>query len=132
MADEEYEADDVEDFEEVEDDENLEDLQEGEDDDHQSGSIALLPLEEGRAVPTDKHITTHYMTKYERARVLGTRVLQIATCAPVMVELDSESDPLQIAAKELRDRKIPIIIRRYLPDGSYEDWRIDELIITDF
>ncbi|KAJ3600991.1 hypothetical protein NHX12_031964 [Muraenolepis orangiensis] len=30
-----------------------------------------------------------------------------------------------------RCRKIPIIIRRYLPDGSYEDWGCDELIITD-
>ena len=49
-----------------------------------------------------------------------------------MVEIDAESDPLQIAAKELRERKIPIIIRRYLPDGSFEDWGIDELIISDF
>ena len=64
--------------------------------------------------------------------MLGTRALQIAMCAPVMVEIDGESDPLQIAAKELRERKIPIIIRRYLPDGSYEDWGIDELIISDF
>ena len=30
-----------------------------------------------------------------------------------------------------RARKVPIIIRRYLPDGSYEDWGIEELIITD-
>ena len=30
-----------------------------------------------------------------------------------------------------RARKIPIIIRRYLPDGSHEDWGIDELIITE-
>ena len=30
-----------------------------------------------------------------------------------------------------RERKIPITVRRYLPDGSYEDWGIDELIITD-
>ena len=71
------------------------------------------------------------MTKYERARVLGTRALQIAMCAPVMVELEGETDPLQIAMKELKQRKIPIIIRRYLPDQSYEDWAIDELIIVD-
>lgn len=76
-------------------------------------------------------ITTPYMTKYERARVLGTRALQIAMCAPVMVELDGETDPLQIAMKELKARKIPIIIRRFLPDGSYEDWPIDQLIVTD-
>lgn len=69
--------------------------------------------------------------RYERARVLGTRALQIAMCAPIMVELENETDPLQIAMKELKQRKIPIIIRRYLPDHSYEDWSIDELIIID-
>lgn len=52
-------------------------------------------------------------------------------CAPIMVELEGETDPLQIAMKELKQRKIPIIIRRYLPDHSYEDWNIDELIIID-
>lgn len=61
----------------------------------------------------------------------GTRALQIAMCAPIMVELEGERDPLKIAMKELQERKIPIIIRRYLPDQSYEDWSIDELIITN-
>ena len=70
--------------------------------------------------PGDDHlkilnrITLPYMTKYERARVLGTRALQIAMCAPVMVELEGETDPLQIAMKELKQRKIPIIIRRWV------------------
>lgn len=85
----------------------------------------------GAGTAPGKRITTPYMTKYERARVLGTRALQIAMCAPVMVELEGETDPLQIAMKELKLRKIPIIIRRYLPDGSFEDWGIDELIISD-
>ncbi|EDW81047.1 DNA-directed RNA polymerases I, II, and III subunit RPABC2 [Drosophila tropicalis] len=85
----------------------------------------------GGGVPKSKRITTKYMTKYERARVLGTRALQIAMCAPIMVELDGETDPLQIAMKELKQKKIPIIIRRFLPDHSYEDWSIDELIMVD-
>lgn len=86
---------------------------------------------QGQPVQANKRITTPYLTKYERARVLGTRALQIAMCAPVMVELEGLTDPLRIAMKELKARKIPIIIRRYLPDGSYEDWSINELIITD-
>jgi DNA-directed RNA polymerase I, II, and III subunit RPABC2 len=49
--------------------------------------------------------------------------------APVMVELEGETDPLKIARKELRERLIPMIIRRYLPDGSYEDWTLDDLVI---
>ena len=76
-----------------------------------------------------ERITTRYLTKYERARVLGTRALQISMNAPVMVDLDGETDPLRIAEKELRERKIPIIVRRFLPDGSHEDWSIDELIV---
>mmetsp|Transcript_4255 Transcript_4255/g.8145 ORF Transcript_4255/g.8145 Transcript_4255/m.8145 type:complete len:154 (-) Transcript_4255:1252-1713(-) len=83
----------------------------------------------GGGVAKEDRITTRYLTKYERARVLGTRALQISMNAPVMVDLDGETDPLKIAMKELRERKIPIIIRRFLPDGSHEDWSIDELIV---
>lgn len=81
------------------------------------------------AIAKEKRITTRYMTKYERARVLGTRALQISMNAPVMVSIDGETDPLKIAGKELRARKIPMIIRRYLPDGAFEDWNLDELYI---
>ena len=83
------------------------------------------------AIPKEQRTTTPYMTKYERARILGTRALQISMNAPVMVELEGESDPLEIAMKELRSKKIPFTIRRYMPDGSYEDWRVDELIVED-
>lgn len=37
--------------------------------------------------------------------------------APVLVDLEGETDPLQIALKELREKKIPLVVRRYLPDG---------------
>nr|CCA17772.1 DNAdirected RNA polymerase I putative [Albugo laibachii Nc14] len=86
-------------------------------------------LDDSHRKPNAQRVTTKYMTKFERARVLGTRALQISMNAPVMVDIEGETDPLKIALKELRDRKIPIIIRRYLPDGSFEDWSIDELII---
>lgn len=48
--------------------------------------------------------------------------------APVMVQLDGESDPLVIAMKELKEKKIPLIIRRFLPDNTYEDWHVNELL----
>ncbi|KIL00984.1 hypothetical protein PAXRUDRAFT_182647 [Paxillus rubicundulus Ve08.2h10] len=78
--------------------------------------------------PNKVRVTTPYLTKYERARILGTRALQISMNAPVLVPLDGETDALQIAIKELSQRKIPLIIRRYLPDGSFEDWSVSELI----
>ncbi|KAJ5403640.1 DNA-directed RNA polymerase I II and III subunit [Penicillium cosmopolitanum] len=79
-------------------------------------------------IPNDQRTTTPYLTKYERARVLGTRALQISMNAPVLVDLEGETDPLQIAMKELNQKKIPLIIRRYLPDGKYEDWTCEELL----
>jgi len=81
-----------------------------------------------KKIPNDQRTTTPYMTKYERARILGTRALQISMNAPVLVDLEGETDPLQIAIKELNEKKIPLIVRRYMPDGCYEDWTCEELI----
>ncbi|XP_067830439.1 DNA-directed RNA polymerases I, II, and III subunit RPABC2 isoform X2 [Heptranchias perlo] len=95
---------DGDDFDDADEDEGMDDLDNVEEEDHEN--VEILPAADGQQA-NQKRITTPYMTKYERARVLGTRALQIAA------------------------RKIPIIIRRYMPDGSYEDWGVDELIITD-
>ncbi|KAI5711589.1 DNA-directed RNA polymerases I, II, and III subunit RPABC2 [Diaphorina citri] len=130
MADDFEHEDAGDDFDDVDEDPEIEDIIDENEEDGEN--IDILPSSEaGGGVQRENRITTHYMTKYERARVLGTRALQIAMCAPVMVELEGETDPLQIAMKELKARKIPIIIRRYLPDNSYEDWGIDELKIID-
>ncbi|KAF4655518.1 DNA-directed RNA polymerases I, II, and III subunit RPABC2 [Perkinsus chesapeaki] len=72
--------------------------------------------------------TSPYMTKYERARIIGTRALQISMNAPVMVDTEGETDPMAIAEKELVAKVIPFIVRRFLPDGTYEDWKVEELM----
>jgi DNA-directed RNA polymerase I, II, and III subunit RPABC2 len=130
--DDPYNNEDGDDYQQVPNDEYGDDE---EDDDERGGPNAAAVvigddgMGTGVAVAPSQRITTRYLTKYERARVLGTRALQISMNAPVMVDLDGETDPLKIAEKELRERKIPIIIRRYLPDGSHEDWAVDELIV---
>ncbi|KAL8961461.1 MAG: hypothetical protein Q9193_001985 [Seirophora villosa] len=88
---------------------------------------AVVGLKE-KKIPKEERSTTPYMTKYERARVLGTRALQISMNAPVLVDLEGETDPLQIAIKELKEKKIPLVVRRYMPDGWYEDWTVEELL----
>ncbi|KAH7916362.1 subunit common to RNA polymerase I [Hygrophoropsis aurantiaca] len=97
-------------------------------DDHQPQEPASGAGLQGERQANKTRVTTPYLTKYERARILGTRALQISMNAPVLVPLDGETDALQIAIKELSQRKIPLIIRRYLPDGSFEDWSVSELI----
>ena len=87
-----------------------------------------VDMEEGQR---KERITTPYLTKYERARVLGARALQISMNAPVMVDIGNMTDPYQIAVEELNQGKIPLIIRRRLPDGSFEDWNVSDLIIDN-
>ena len=78
--------------------------------------------------------TTPFLTKYEKARIIGARALQISKNSPILIsteELGGETDPIVIAEMELRAGKIPFIIRRYLPNGSYEDWPVKELKLSD-
>ncbi|KAF9168013.1 DNA-directed RNA polymerases I II and III subunit RPABC2 [Actinomortierella ambigua] len=82
-----------------------------------------------KAVPKEERTTTPYMTKYERARILGARALQLSMNAPVLVDLEGETDALEIAMKELNQKKIPLVIRRNLPNNTYEDWEVSEMIL---
>ena len=104
----------------IENDDEDEDLQEGDDMGGRPGTIR---------VPDEERITSKFMTKYERARILGSRALQISKNAPLMVDPCEESDPYKLAELELSEKKIPFVVRRYLPDGSYEDWKVSELYI---
>ncbi|HDI01275.1 MAG TPA: DNA-directed RNA polymerase subunit K [Candidatus Bathyarchaeota archaeon] len=62
------------------------------------------------------------LTKYERARIIETRTLQIAMGAPILIPPDeAPSDPILIAIMELERGILPITIRRMLPDGSSQD-----------
>ena len=95
----------------------------------QSMSIIMNKDQKSKAIKKENYTTPFFMTKYEKARILGVRALQISMNAPVRVSLPQETDPLEIAREELRQKKIPIKIRRYLPDGTYEDWGIEELLV---
>lgn len=62
------------------------------------------------------------LTKYEKARVIGARALQISMGAPILVEHPKElTSPLEIAEYELKLGVLPMTIRRRLPDGRHQD-----------
>ncbi len=69
------------------------------------------------------------LTKYERTRVLGTRALQLSNGAQPMVKVDGITDVMDIAKKELMDYKLPLIIRRKFPDGSYLDIKVSDMVV---
>jgi DNA-directed RNA polymerase subunit K/omega len=71
------------------------------------------------------------LTRFEKARVVGARALQISMGAPILVDIsEGSSSPIDIALKELEASVLPITIRRTLPDGTYQDiplkWLIEE------
>jgi len=72
--------------------------------------------------------TTPLLTHYEKARILGTRAQQLSVGALSHIQFQVPFNPLLVAQQELAEDCIPLIIRRYLSDGSYEDWSVSELI----
>ena len=74
------------------------------------------------------HRTLPFITKYERARVLGERAKQLNSGAKPFVEIDpSIIDGYLIALAEFEQKKIPFIIKRPLPNGGCEYWKMRDL-----
>ena len=71
------------------------------------------------------------LTRFERARIIGARSLQLALGAPPFIKVETTiHSPIDIAVSELDQKVLPISIRRTLPDGQYEDIPLDILIGT--
>ena len=61
------------------------------------------------------------ITRFEKARIVGARALQISMGAPILVDADENTNPIDIALCELDSSILPITIRRTLPDGTFQD-----------
>jgi len=74
------------------------------------------------------HQTIPFLTKYERTKILGVRSKQLNCGAkPLIKKTEDMMDGYTIALQELKEGKIPFIIRRPLPNGASEYWKIDDL-----
>ncbi len=114
--------------------EDVEDLEEELQDEDDEYKVGLEDIEEPTITSDSSNkikVTSKYLTKYERTRILGTRALQISLGSPPTVDIGSLTDPYEISLLELRQKKIPIIIRRYLPNNTFEDWNITELELNE-
>jgi len=81
----------------------------------------------------DLHKTLPYLTKYERARILGQRAKQINSGAKVFVKVpENVIDGYVIAQIELEQKRIPFIIRRPIPGGGCEYWNLKDLEMIGF
>jgi DNA-directed RNA polymerases I, II, and III subunit RPABC2 len=61
------------------------------------------------------------ITRFEKARIVGARALQISMGAPILVDAQENTNPIDIAVTELDAGILPITVRRTLPDGTFQD-----------
>lgn len=103
---------------------------------HNSDEVSKLSKvirDENNIIIDSLHKTIPYLTKYEKARVLGQRAKQIETGSKPFVKISENIiDCYVIAELELREKKIPFIIKRPIPGGGFEYWNLTDLEIIDF
>lgn len=70
------------------------------------------------------------LTRFEKARIVGARALQLSLGAPPLILIDNDSvrDTIEIAVRELESKALPISIRRSLPNGDYQDIPVSDLL----
>ena len=74
------------------------------------------------------HLTIPFITKYERARIIGERAKQLGMGAKPLVEVGADViDAYLIALSEYEQKRIPFIIKRPLPNGGCEYWKFKDL-----
>jgi len=114
-------------IEEVEDqDENVE-LNKNEKSNLKTNDFKILTFENVIAeINIKPKKTIPFLTKFEKARIMGVRLQQLAYGAKPRVSIEGLNSIQEIVQQELIQRKIPFIIRRTLPNNSYEDWRMEE------
>ena len=91
-------------------------------------SLTIVIRDKYNNVIDDLHKTIPFLTKYEKTRVLGQRAKQILSGSKPYIEVNKEIiDSYIIAEMELKAKKIPFIIRRPLPNGGCEYWKLKDL-----
>jgi len=97
--------------------------------------MRTLPIydKSGEKKPVQDHkkgIGPIFLTRYEKARIVGARALQISFGAPILIEKPKNViDPIKIAQLELKAQILPLTIKRELPNGEYQNIPINKLIL---
>lgn len=83
---------------------------------------------------TDKssHKTYPFLTIYEKTKIVGLRSNQLSQGAkPYIAVPEHVTSVREIARMELEQKRLPFIIKRPLPNGQYEYWRLADLMILN-
>jgi len=108
------------------------------DDDDDEDDIDLVEIEEIKTkekISKKTNITVPFITKYEYPKIISIRSQQIANGSPIFVDVSTLKDktPMNIAELEFKKGKLNnMIIKRPLPNGTFEMRRISDLKFYDF
>lgn len=78
--------------------------------------------------PNEYRRTSEIMMSFEYARVISERAKEIENGSPIFIQLTNEFDPIEIAEKEIRQKKCPLKIIRYLKPHIKEEWDVNDMI----
>jgi DNA-directed RNA polymerase I, II, and III subunit RPABC2 len=92
--------------------------------------IPLQVLPPGGAKLDPNHRTYPFLTLYERTKIIGLRANQISRGAVPFITVPPQvTDVKEIARLELEQKRLPFIIKRPLPNGTFEYWRLMDLLL---
>lgn len=125
-----------------EDEVDIDDLEEDEDAGKKTNSLFRGPydhvkykfleqkkVKERLVVPPEERRTSHRLSMAEKTNLIGIRASHIEKGAPIYVDIDNITDILDIAKKELREKKFPFLLERKINDFEVEYWDPNKMTI---
>ncbi len=95
---------------------------------HDMYELSKITKNERNVITDSRHQTIPILTKYEKAKIIGLRVTQLNNGAKPFISLKTPIiDNSLIAEKELKEKKIPFIIMRPIPNAEPEYWKLEDL-----
>jgi DNA-directed RNA polymerase subunit K/omega len=95
--------------------------------------IPKIPLQfipPGGDKADSNHRTYPFLTNYERTKIIGLRANQLSKGSVPFIAVPKHiTDVKDIAKLELEQKRLPYIIKRPLPNGQFEYWRLTDLLI---
>jgi DNA-directed RNA polymerase I, II, and III subunit RPABC2 len=92
--------------------------------------ISLQVVPPGGSKVDVHHRTYPFLTVYERTKIIGLRANQISKGSVPFIAVPSHvTDVREIARMELEQKRIPYLVKRPLPNGTFEYWRLSDLLL---
>lgn len=92
--------------------------------------IQLQVVPPGGAMADSNHRTYPFLTNFERTKIIGLRANQISKGSVPFISVPKHiTDVRDIARLELDQKRLPFIVKRPLPNGSFEYWRLSDLLL---